>query len=1002
MKQFSVRRFTAQLLGAALTFFGILTVFAASGDVDPSFNASAYGLQNGIVNVIQKQPDGKYLVGGTFWDVNGVAAGGLARLNADLTVDASFNPADFGNGFGFGGAVFAIGVQSDGKIIVAGDISGANNVFKPGVKRLNADGSLDNSFLAPEVSPGTVYKDLVVLPDDKIIVGNQRLNADGSLDNSFTTLTVGSEDVEILPDGKILSAGGSIARFNSNGTADNSFVVANAGGGLILAIAPLPDGKILIGGGFTSINGFQVGRIARLNADGTLDLSFNQNMVGSSGQVSDIILKSDGKIIIAGGFGTYNNVTRSRVAQLNADGSLDTSFLNSGATTAGAANDAELLSDGKILAGFSGNLTAPAVLRFNADGTLDNSLNLVVGNGTSRVRRITQQADGKILFVGRFNYVNGVQRRSAARLNLDGTLDTSFVPYFTSAFDLTAVAAQADGKVVIGGFQGPVVARLNTDGSRDTGFTAAATSGSSVYDVAVLPNGQILAVGDIGLTSPSATKRIVRFNTDGTIDSTFALNQPNATVFKLHVQPDGKILIGGAFSQIGASLRGRIARLNADGSLDETFNPAGGANGDVYNIDVQTDGKVVLGGNFNGLNGALNRNRVGRLNADGSLDTSFVQPLFINSAVVGLEVQSDNKIIVTGNFNVVGAAPKLGLARFNADGSLDLTFNPSINNALPSTSGALDVYLQTDGKILVGGEFTKMNGVSHVRIARLLNSTAPPRTLFDFDGDGKADIAVFRTNRWFILRSSDLQIDQPFFGLPDDIAAPADFDGDGKTDLGIFRPSTGDWWYQSSINNAQIQVHWGQSGDVPRPSDFDGDGKSDFVVYRPSNNAWYRLGSTGATSILAFGTAGDNPLIGDFDGDGKSDVAIYRPSTGDWWYASSINGQFISVHWGASGDIPAPGDYDGDGKTDFAVFRPSQGGWYILNSSNGSATTLSFGLNGDKPVPADYDGDGRWDIAVFRPSNNTCTWYLLQSTNGFGAVQFGLSVDVPVENAFLP
>jgi len=276
-------------------------------------------------------------------------------------------------------------------------------------------------------------------------------------------------------------------------------------------------------------------------------------------------------------------------------------------------------------------------------------------------------------------------------------------------------------------------------------------------------------------------------------------------------------------------------------------------------------------------------------------------------------------------------------------------------------------------------------------------------TPFDYDGDGKADVSVFRAseNRWYILRSSDGQVSEPFFAAPGDVPVPADFDGDGKTDIAVWRPSSGDWWYLSSANGAQINVRWGMTGDLPRPSDFDGDGKTDFVVYRPSTGIWYRFGSAGQTSNIAFGLSEDKPLIGDFDGDGKADAAVFRPSSGDWWYAASAaGGEHRVVHWGATGDIPVPADFDGDGKTDFTIYRPSTGSWYILFTGSSSYTSFTFGLAGDKPVAADYDGDGKADAAVFRPS--TGVWYLLQTTSGFGALQWGIASDIPSQNAFLP
>ncbi|MCU1288467.1 MAG: repeat-containing protein [Acidobacteria bacterium] len=298
--------------------------------------------------------------------------------------------------------------------------------------------------------------------------------------------------------------------------------------------------------------------------------------------------------------------------------------------------------------------------------------------------------------------------------------------------------------------------------------------------------------------------------------------------------------------------------------------------------------------------------------------------------------------------------------------------------------------------IMEGGtaSMTKINFITRANVGR--------RTAFDYDGDGRADVSVFRpsTNRWYELLSSNLRVAEQTFGLSGDIIAPADFDGDGKTDIAIFRPSSGDWWYLSSVDNVQKSVKWGQAGDVPLPGDFDGDGRADFIVYRPSNNSWYRLSRVGQTSITRFGTAEDKPVMGDFDGDGKSDLAIFRPSTGDWWYLASSDGSTRTLHFGIETDTPVPADYDGDGRTDFAVYRESERTWYIYNRSTNSHSTTQFGLAGDEPVPADYDGDGRADIAVYRRSEGN--WYILRSSQGFTVLKLGISTDIPTPGAFIP
>ena len=272
------------------------------------------------------------------------------------------------------------------------------------------------------------------------------------------------------------------------------------------------------------------------------------------------------------------------------------------------------------------------------------------------------------------------------------------------------------------------------------------------------------------------------------------------------------------------------------------------------------------------------------------------------------------------------------------------------------------------------------------------------RAVYDFDGDGRSDLSVFRPSNgvWYLQQSTN-GFRGVAFGAGDDIITPADYDGDSKTDIAVFRPSNGVWYLQQS-SAGFTGVSFGANGDVPVPADYDGDGRADIAVFRPSNGVWYIQQSTLGFTGIAFGANGDIPVAGDYDGDGRADLAVFRPSNGVWYLQQSTGG-FTGVAFGTNGDKPVAADYDGDGKTDIAVFRPSNGVWYLQRSTAGFAG-IAFGAAGDLPVAADYDGDGKSDIAVFRPSNGV--WYQQMSTQGFTGVAFGASGDKPIPSAYVP
>lgn len=279
--------------------------------------------------------------------------------------------------------------------------------------------------------------------------------------------------------------------------------------------------------------------------------------------------------------------------------------------------------------------------------------------------------------------------------------------------------------------------------------------------------------------------------------------------------------------------------------------------------------------------------------------------------------------------------------------------------------------------------------------------TPENRTKFDFDGDQKTDVSIFRPNvgEWWLSRSSDGGNNAFQFGNSNDKVVPADYTGDGKTDVAFWRPSANEIFILRSEDSTFYSFPFGSSGDILAPGDFDGDGIDDVAIFRPSTATWYiNRSSDGQTDIIGFGVSEDKPVVADYDGDGKDDIAIYRPSVSQWWINRSQDG-IIAYQFGATEDKTVQGDYTGDGKADLALWRESTGNWFIFRSEDNSFYSFPFGSPSDIPTPGDYDGDGKMDAVVFRPSTNT--WFKQQSTNGFEAVGFGANGDFPLPNAYV-
>ena len=478
----------------------------------------------------------------------------------------------------------------------------------------------------------------------------------------------------------------------------------------------------------------------------------------------------------------------------------------------------------------------------------------------------------------------------------------------------------------------------------------------------------------------------------------------------------GKMAVGASTSDLPATSAGAVYVFAGGGgtyAMEQKLVIPDGTNGDIFGCSVALDGNTLVGGArddspvigksaygaayvFEFAGGLWNPQ--GKLMAaDGAQVDRFGWSVAVSKDVVAIGAREDDTTVGPDAGSVYlfvrnGSAWTQKQKLAPAD-----TFNGDRFGAGVAFISSTQLVVGAAEKALTG---PNGQGAAYT-FATSATSATSKSVRFDFDGDGKADVSVYRpsTGQWWHQQSTDNAVRPYAWGISTDKPVPADYDGDGKTDLANFRSSSGTWYVLHSSTQSLFALQWGVPADIPAPADFDGDGKADIAVFRPAEGAWFINKSSGGVQVSQLGAAGDIPVPADYDGDGKADLAVFRPADGSWWLNRSTAGS-LTTTFGVGTDKPVSADFTGDGKADIAVWRPGNGSWYVLRSEDSSFYIAPFGTNGDSPVAADYDGDGKADFAVFRP--NGANWYVQRSTEGVFIQQFGQADDKPTPASFIP
>jgi uncharacterized delta-60 repeat protein len=717
------------------------------------------------------QTDGSVIVFGAFTNLGGNAAPGIARLTNTGAVDLTFSVGtgpEVRNPQGRNPLVQAVAVAADGKIWVAGNFDTFGGRSAPGLTRLNADGSVDTTFVAgaryvPFLGNGsriTFGAGGNVYLSGTFATNSQTPDALARLVAAPAALSITNQPTNInVTAGQTINLGVQVPvgnyqwQWRRNGVA----IPGATGGGYSIPNATRADADrydvVITDGTNTVTSAPIIVTVAPTAYPGTLipDTSFNPNPLSWSSRVNHAVQLGDGKWFVAGDFTSWNGTPRTFLAKLNADYSLDTSFVPP--EFSGQVYAIAPAADGSVYVGGEfnrvGSQTVPGLVRLTSTGALDLTWGPQDNPPNASVVALALTADNKLLVSRQFTLSGQVSVTGTSllrRLNANGTLDTTFtVDIAANGQRLNSLIAEPSGAVAFAGVFTAVngttrygLARVSSTGALDTAFggatgassalsTATATS-STVFSLTRAADGRYLATGTFQSVGGVDRNRSVILNADGTVNATYVPAAPNSTVLGGSIQADGKVVLTGLFTQVGTSATYGMVRLAANGAIDTLY--TGGAPtvtsfatstaSRTMHVFPQSDGTTALFGNFQS---AFNQRRVGIavVGTDNLLTATApipYRPSFSNN----LYPRRDGRFDLFGSVESFGSTTGLNQAvRFNPNGTVDSSFPVGTgftSNGL-STFGIYRAVRLGDGGYVASGDFLGYNGTSRPRLLRL-------------------------------------------------------------------------------------------------------------------------------------------------------------------------------------------------------------------------------------------------------------------------------------------